>query len=131
MSVNRGELLKNTVLKYRNEQRMSISALSKKAGYDQSTIYRHFTDPDLPDHILLRWGKTMGHDFRLEIPGLGDDFALSDEDRGTYELTKRDLPPQEPVDQENEIIYWRTKYVSLLERFSQLLEDKLCEERSK
>lgn len=120
MIKHKGEILKKVIYKYCNMQGVSLTALAKKAGYDQSTPYRHFDRDDLPNHTILRWGKAMKHDFRKEFPELAEDWELiSQEDRM--------IEPEGETAKEYEekIEYWRTKYVDLLERHNELLMSKL------
>lgn len=103
---------------------MSITALSKKAGYDQSTIYRHFADPDLPDHVMLRWGNVMGYDFRQDIPDLGEQFSiLTDVDRPEYKKSQELVPHKFLEECEEKMDFWRQKYIEVLEKYS-LLQDR-------
>lgn len=102
---------------------MSLSALAKKAGYDQSTPYRHFEKEDIADHILIRWGKAMNYDMTKEFPHLSAALDMvSDEEPGTYRLAKDS--------EEDQVEYWRSLYIRLLERHNALLEDKFCESRN-
>lgn len=117
---HKGQILKNAIYRYCDMQGMSLTALAKKAGYDQSTPYRHFEKEDLQNHIILRWGKAMGYDFRKEFPELEEDWDMvKDTDRASY--------PDKPTGEECEkqVEYWRKKYVDLLELHNQLLMEKV------
>lgn len=119
---HRGETLKNIIHRHMNGNGISLTALAKKAGYDQSTPYRHFERDDLPDHILIRWGKAMDYDMTRDFPHLSEYASVaSDNTRGSYSL------PKQP--ENDQIEYWRTQYIRLLERHNALLEDRLCADR--
>lgn len=117
---HKGETLKNIIYRYVQSNGMSLSALAKLAGYDQSTPYRHFEREDLPDHIIIRWGKAMSYDMTRDFPHLVNAMDMvSDTDREPYKTAgKHDLD------------YWKEKYMTLLERYNLLLEDKLCEAKT-
>lgn len=55
---------------------LSLTALAKKAAYDQSAPYRHLEKEDLANHIILRWGKAMNYHFRREFPDLSLEWGI-------------------------------------------------------
>jgi AcrR family transcriptional regulator len=118
--IHKGKILKDVIYRYCNMQGLSLTALAKKAGYDQSTPYRHFEKDDLPNHIILRWGKAMNYDFRKEFPELAMDWELIApmEERGSSD-SEQDTSLLEKIE------YWRKKYVELLERHNELLMERL------
>ena len=119
MLKHRGEVLHNTCMRYCQINGMSLTALAKKAGYNQSTIYRHFEKEDLPYHIIRRYGKAMGHDFRVEFPEMAEDFDLVNEPVAEYMATTTLGACLEQRD------YWRNRYVDLLEQHNKLLLNQL------
>jgi AcrR family transcriptional regulator len=116
---HRGETLKNIIYRYIQSSGISLSALAKKAGYDQSTPYRHFEKDDLPDHILIRWGKAMSYDMTKDFPHLSQALDMVSEPAIQY--------PSKNGSEENQVEYWRSLYIRLLERHNALLEDRLCQ----
>jgi AcrR family transcriptional regulator len=118
--MHKGEIFKDVFYRYCQVHGISLTALAKKAGYDQSTPYRHFDQDDLQNHIILRWGKAMGHDFRKEFPELAADYELiSEEDKEAFGIGDR------VKDLEQSLEHWKKKYMDLLERHNELLMDKL------
>jgi len=53
---NRGIILRKVVDKYCDINKSSITAVAHAAGYNQSTIYRHFDKSDLSYHIIRKYG---------------------------------------------------------------------------
>ena len=47
--------------------RMNRAELAKRSGFSRSAFYKHVKQEDLPDHILFRYGKTMGRDFNEDL----------------------------------------------------------------
>lgn len=117
---HKGEIFKNAIYKYCNDKGISLTALAKKAGYNQATIYRHFERDDLPNHIIIRWGKAMKYDFLVEFPDLADDlihFHTTPNKNSDLEINTREELVQK-------IEYWKEKYIDLLERYNKLLVEK-------
>jgi hypothetical protein len=59
MSVHIGSIIKN----YCNERRISVSALSKMLGMDNSSIYRIYSRPYLDTDTLLKFSTALKHNF--------------------------------------------------------------------
>lgn len=119
MLKHRGKILQDVCNRYCQINGMSLTALSRKAGYDQSTLYRHFDKDTLPFHTIRRYGKAMSHDFRKEFPEMAEDFELVMEPETEYMTTTTLASCMEQRD------YWHKKYVDLLERHNDLLTDQL------
>lgn len=118
---HRGKILREVIDKYCASQGISITAVAQKAGYNQATIYRHFDKEDLPYHILRKYGKAIGHDFRQEYPEMEDEFSIvSDGPKAKYGNYTQTLT--EVIAERDE---WREKYYRLLEIHNTLLLDRL------
>jgi AcrR family transcriptional regulator len=122
MLINKGEVLKNIIYRYMQVNGISLTALAKKAGYDQSTPYKHFEKDDLPDYVLIRWGKAMNYDMTKDFPDLLESMDMVSEPPIEMSYAKKEN------DLEKQIDHWRNQYISILQRYNQLLEGKLCEE---
>lgn len=114
---HRGKIFRTVVDKYCNETRMSISKLTKEAGYDQSTIYRHFEKEDLAFHIIKRYGKIMKYDFTKDFPEMAESDFFE-----TEQWTANNPDLDECLKQSD---MWKSKYLNLLEQHNALLMEKL------
>ena len=112
--IHRGEALEKIV----KRNPLSITFISKKAGFNRSSFYNHISKPDLSFEILERYGKALGFDFTKIFPVM--DRYISFEDTGNA------YPKVLTFDQlEMQRDQWRDKYYDLLERYNKLIEDKL------
>ncbi|MFL0683795.1 MAG: hypothetical protein ACJLTB_11305 [Algoriphagus aquaeductus] len=114
MSIHRGQKLREELEKYMGISGKSLSAIAKKAGYDQSTPYRHFERADLPLFIISRYAKAIDYDFSMAFPELLD--------LGISAVKKANATIQIEI---NEAQKWKDKYFDLLEKYTALLEERL------
>lgn len=75
-------------------------------------------DPDLSVEILRDYGKAMKHDFSAEVPEMNQ-HAFLEEHPDDY-IVPTDL--EQAIKQADR---WKAKYYLLLEKYNQLLEEKL------
>lgn len=120
MLIHRGKIFREFIDRYCAANECSITWVAKKAGYDQSTIYRHFEKAELPYHIIYKYGKALEHDFSIEFPEMTDEFEMIKETENRAVVN--DL--EECTRQRD---YWMKKYVDLLEKHNALLMNKLSE----
>ncbi len=99
---HRGEILERAI----RESGYSITKLANKIDKSRQYMYNLFSKPDINPDVLLKVGKIIGYDFTKEVKV----FQIADEPTGKY----RDL--------ENEVEYWKNKYVVLLEKYNNMLE---------
>lgn len=117
---HRGEILKRVIYEYKNRTGVSILAIARKAGYVQSTPYRHFEQENLAAYIIKKYGMAIGHDFSKEIPELEEQTnVMSDVDFSPYGA------PANLADCIKQKEMWREKYIDLLERHNALLAERL------
>lgn len=110
MSKHRGEIVEKVV----RASNMSLTKISKQIGYDRSSMYNFFENPDLPFDIILLIGKAIKHDFRIEFPELfiQDPADIVSEPEPKYLALNDCLREKEE---------WRNKYYTLLEEHTTLL----------
>lgn len=113
MSTHRGQKLREELEKYMRITGISLTAIAKKAGYDQSTPYRHFEREDLPPFIISRYANKIDHDFSMAFPELIE--------LGITNLEKENRTIQNEI---NEAQKWKDKYFDLLEKYTALLEER-------
>lgn len=124
MLKHRGKILREVLDKYSAANGISMLALSKKVGYNASSSYRHFEKENLELHIIQRYGKAIGHDFRVEFPELDEEYG--------YILSEPQSPGYEPVTLLQALKQrdsWKEKYFSLLEKHNSLLMEKIEEKK--
>lgn len=84
MLKHRGQIVEKVVRKWCAKNGFTILALSKKLEQAPSTTYRQLEKEELPFHIIKRFGKAMGHDFRVEFPEIEDEENYTVEDSEKY-----------------------------------------------
>jgi predicted transcriptional regulator len=84
---------------------MSITALADRLKVSRKTIYNYFDDEDLDQSIVIRFEKM------LNVSILPDSAHLDNNGNPSWSNS------------EKEAAYWRAKYIDLLERYTQLLEN--------
>lgn len=117
---HRGKILEQAVRK----SGFAISQLAKKLDYDRTSVYRHFETDDLDYRIIAQYGQMLHHDFSAEFPEME-----------SYMVERKDPllvhGPQSMTDAIGEIDRWRSKYIDLLEQFTELMakHNALLEDR--
>ncbi len=106
---HRGEILEAAVRK----SGIPLTRIVEKLGKSRKWIYNQFEISDVPLDIILDIGKVIHHDFSREIDELNlsvwkKSLSAVDEDEKTYEG--------------NEALYWKNKYLALLEEFNEYLK---------
>lgn len=129
MLKHRGKILEGIVRKYCDQNGFSITALSKKIDQNPSSTYRQFEKEDLPFYIIQKFGKAMGHDFRVEFPEMEDDMGYAVP--GTAEIDSKIYEPITLLQAIQQRDTWKNKYLELMEKHNALLQLKLEEVTSK
>ena len=96
-------------------ERIGISELSRKLKVSRRTIYNWFDQENLNLQILLEVGNIIGHDFTAELPETlirNHRHLLNTEDSSS--LANADID-------NNSVYFWMNKYISLLEKYNDLL----------
>lgn len=111
---HRGDILGKVV----QQSEFSKTVIAKRAGYNRTSLYNHIKSPDLPFEIIEKYGKALGYDFTKVFPEMTKYIAFEDP-KTEYpgSLTFEQILAQR--DQ------WRDKYYNLLEKYNQLMEEKL------
>ena len=112
-TVHRGEALQAAI----SNSDLTIKQITTRARFSRSSYYNHIADPNLPFEVLIKYGKVIKHDFTQEIPGM-EKYQFSDE------ITPRPQPKtfDEAIADRD---YWRDKYIALLERYNNVIEQKI------
>jgi tRNA(Phe) wybutosine-synthesizing methylase Tyw3 len=109
--IHRGAIL-HAVAK---RQKKTIIKIAKDAGYEKSSIFKHFRQKDLPLEILYKYATTIPHHFEIEIPEMADYL----EQNGLKIEETRKLTYEELQRQSEE---WKDRFYKLLEEHQKLLK---------
>ncbi|MDX2360671.1 MAG: hypothetical protein QNK23_07680 [Crocinitomicaceae bacterium] len=113
MLQHKGEIVEKAV----RESGITITRLTNKMGKSRRWLYQIFERPNVPMDYIIEIGKIIHHDFSKDIREL--------------RVYKQSATP--PVIDEHEIefigerakaTYWKNKYVSLLEKYNELLANQ-------
>lgn len=107
--IHRGEIVEQAV----RQSGISITNVAKKLGKSRRHLYNLFEEPHVSIDVILQIGKVIHYDFTEVIPEI-----------------KKSIHAQEMTDStsqyetEGSAEYWKDKYLRLLERYNELLEEK-------
>lgn len=102
---HRGEIVEIAV----RESGISISKLALLLGKSRRWVYLLFSNEQVPLDYVIQIGRLIQHDFSTQLDELK---SLSD---------RHDFKQQHPSN-ENDYLYWKTKYFELLEETYHLLK---------
>jgi len=104
MAVHRGQILDNAI----REKGITFAAAAKRCKISRRTLYNYLENPELP------WQKIIEFEENLQLD-LGKYFT---------QLRKYKSVKLEPLilKEPQEAVYWRNKYIELLERYALHLE---------
>lgn len=118
---HRGEIIENAI----RQSGYSITKLAKKLGKSARWMYYMFESYNVPLDYILEIGAIIHYDFSTEIKELKkyereNNGALSNKDNKTnYSV----------VNPETE--YWKNKYLLLLEKYNDLLQETSITQKQK
>ena len=105
--IHRGEIVERAV----RQSGMTITEVAKRMNKSRRHLYNIFEDPNVSIDVILQIGKIIYHDFTQDLPELKKEV-------GTLEINE----PETPYNDTKSAIYWKDKYLELLERYNSLLE---------
>lgn len=110
MTSNKGDVIERIV-----RTKIGISELSRILHVSRTSIYNWFETGHLNLETICKIGQAINHDFANEFP---EEFA-SAKHYGAI-----DVPPNETdKNKDCSIQYWMNKYISLLEKYTELLSE--------
>ena len=74
MLIHKGKILEIVVRKHAK----NITDIAHKLDYSRSTIYDHFRESELPDHIIRRYAEALNYNFKDEFPDLYAKWVLEE-----------------------------------------------------
>ena len=117
--IHKGEILEKAVRKYHP----NLTALAEKLGYkSRSTLYEHFSTPDLADGIILKYGKALKYTLQDEFPELYQSIMLN-EPPVKYGNIEGSL--------EGQVELWKDLYYQTLAENNKLLQELMAERAKK
>lgn len=102
--MHKGQVIQKAV----KESGVAITQLAKKLGKSRQWIYNIFESSQVSVDVIIEVGKAIHHDF-------SNDFK---------QLKKYVQPGENNKVEEDNVEYWREKYIKLLEEYNQLLKKK-------
>lgn len=114
--IDRGKVLEDFIKNL--NPKVSKAALAKKLGYDRSTLYLHFANPNLDYSVILKYGKALKHDFSVEFPDMFQYISTVEEPLAEYKV----MSVSEALRERD---YWKDKYINLMERYNELIMAQL------
>lgn len=93
---------------------LSITEVSRRLQVSRRSIYNWFTQQHLALNIICRIGEVLDYDFSVDMPEL---FNGGD-NQGSI---SRSHLKQTMGDYQNSASYWRNKYINLLEKHNDVL----------
>jgi predicted transcriptional regulator len=100
MKVHRGKQVEKAV----RESGISLTSLALKLKVSRRTLYNYFQQSDLSVETIVEIGKAIHNDFTHLFPA------------SSYKVNVIKSEADE-----DSVMYWKTKYVELLEKFNDML----------
>lgn len=109
MEVHTGAIVERVV----RRSGVSITELARRTHVNRRSVYNWFNQKRLKLDIICKIGYVLGHDFSIEFPNLfpKDEFTQM----------KRLVETRDEVENSESVYYWMNKYITLLERYNELL----------
>ncbi len=111
----------NVLRKLIGDVGVPISRIAKELGVDRSTIYRMFDKADISIEFLLKIGKVINKDMSIFFPEIIQTIQESTIDYSSLKSYS------ELLDESN---YWKDKYIDVLEKYNNLLNEQSTTMRS-
>lgn len=109
-NMHNGEVIELAV----RRDNISISELSRKLKVSRKSIYNWFKKENLSIEIINKIGDILNHDFMKELPEKYDQLNIELNKLKNEKESNANLDP-------NLAHYWKTKYINLLENYTNLL----------
>ncbi|WP_338410674.1 hypothetical protein [uncultured Flavobacterium sp.] len=107
--IHRGEIIKEKVYK----SGFSITKLAVKLNKSRGWVYQMFENSNVSLDVALDIGKVIQYDFSKDI----------------LELRSNDSIQNNSITSDKSDLYWKDKYISLLEDYTELLKNPTVNSR--
>lgn len=113
MELHHGQIIERVI----RRNGYSISELARLTKVNRRSVYNWFNQKRLKPELIYRIGCVLNYDFSNELPDL---FSKEDFNRfsHSHEVGSEAGKSGEPSEDH---LYWKDKYIDLLERYNQLL----------
>lgn len=111
MELNAGEIVERVV----RRNKVSISELARRMQVNRRSVYNWFDQKNLKMDIICKIGYVLGHDFSVDFPDAFGERGFAAMEKIVDSIGEGD--PAYP----NSVHYWMVKYISLLEKYNELL----------
>lgn len=98
---------------------LSITELARRCNVNRRSVYNWFNQKTLKLDVIIKIGGVLEHDFSQEFPESFDKKEFA----GIKHISDPDEQEEEQPDQNN-IHYWMSKYIVLLEKYNELLQNQ-------
>jgi len=113
MQVHQGQLLERVI----RREGYSISEVARLTKVNRRSVYNWFRQETLRPEIICKIGLALGHDFSQEFPNLYlHHRPIHTEEKSSLSIQQKDF-----IDDSTDDIYWKDKYIDLLEKHNKLL----------
>ena len=112
MTSNKGDVIERIV-----RAKIGISELSRILNVSRTCIYNWFEHGHLNFETICRIGQAINHDFANEFP---EEFAKDQNQVSAEPDLKNDAKDENC---ESSVHYWMNKYITLLEKYNELLTE--------
>ena len=103
--IHRGEIVEQAVRK----SGFPIAELARRMKRSRRHVYNLFENPNISLDVILEVGKVIHHDFSKEFKELRNHHVSDNSEEYVIET-------------DNNVEYWKNKYLLLLEKYNELLE---------
>ncbi len=110
MMQHKGEIVEHIV----RQSGYSLTRLTNQLGKSRRWIYNAFENPHLSIDYILDIGRVIHYDFSSDI-----------EELKRYRHMAADMENQYQVTDENSAEFWKNKYLLLLEKYNEMLEQQM------
>jgi hypothetical protein len=112
MNSNKGDVIERIV-----RTKIGISELSRILHVSRTSIYNWFEHGHLNLETICKIGQAINHDFANEFP---EEFAKGQNQISTAHISENETNNESC---ERSVHYWMNKYITLLEKYNELLTE--------
>lgn len=90
---------------------VSITEVARRVGVNRRSMYYWFDQPSLNISTIIKVGRALNYDFSTDFPNL----------IGSYSIAPAASEGSKERHSDESLTLWKTKYISLLEKYNDLL----------
>jgi|SRR6476661_11109705 len=116
MELHTGEIVERVV----RRNGVSISELARRMNVNRRSVYNWFQQKTLKLDLICKIGYVLGHDFSVEFPDAFGEKGFAIMEHLVDSMDENHESGEYP----QSIHYWMNKYITLLEKYNELLAEK-------